>query len=99
MRFGGTPNLAVTPASSSTSSLMVFTQRTPGCTSWVRSLSPVEITTSQPASTAWRVRVPITSSASTPSSISRGQPSAFTASCRGSIWARRSSGMGGRWAL
>ena len=99
MRSGGTPNLASTPASSSTSSLMVLTQRTPGRTSWVRSLSPVEMTTSQPRSCASRVKVPMTSSASTPSTDSSGQPSACTASCSGAICARRSSGIGGRCDL
>ena len=99
MRSGGTPNLASTPAGSSTSLLMVLTQRTRSSTSWVRSLSPVEITTSMPAALAWRASVPITSSASTPSTISSGQPRACTAACSGAICTARSSGMDGRLAL
>ena len=70
-----------------------------GVTSCARSLSPVEITVSMPAAAACVASVPITSSASTPSIISSGQPFARTNSCNGSICATRSSGIGGRFAL
>jgi len=99
MRVGGTPNLASTPASSSTSLVIVLIRRTWGVTSCARSLSPVETTACMPAASACRVKVPITSSASTPSTINNGQPSARTASCSGAIWQARSSGIEGRWAL
>jgi hypothetical protein len=62
-------------------------------------LSPVEITTSMPCAAAWRASVPITSSASTPSTIRIGQPQAATPSWIGSICRRRSSGIDGRLAL
>src|SRR3569623_1859776 len=48
---------------------------------------------------AGTVSVPITSSASTPSTTRHGRPLARTPSCSGSICATRSSGMGGRCAL
>jgi hypothetical protein len=94
-----TPNLASTPASSRLSLVIVLTRRMPGRTSWARSLSPVEMTQSMPAATACVASVPITSSASTPSTISSGQPFARTTSCSGSICRTRSSGIGGRCAL
>ena len=99
MRFGGTPNLASTPASSSRSLLIVLTSVICGETSCAMSLSPVEITTRWPAASAWRAKVPITSSASTPSMQIKGQPSARTTSCRRGIWPASSSGIGGRLAL
>ena len=99
MRSGGTPNLSITPCTSSDSRLMVFTSATRSFTSCARSLSPVEMMTRQPASPATRASVPITSSASTPGTSSTGQPSSRTAAWMGSICETRSSGMGGRWAL
>ena len=78
---------------------MVFTSLTRPSTSWAMSLSPVEITTSRPSSAARRASVPMTSSASTPSILSSGRPSACTASISGATCERRSSGMGGRCAL
>jgi hypothetical protein len=68
-------------------------------TSWARSLSPLEMTTSMPWRAAATARVPITSSASTPGTSSTGQPMRRTTSWMGAIWLRRSSGMGLRWAL
>ena len=41
----------------------------------------------------------MTSSASTPGTSSTGKPSARTSAWMGSIWARSSPGMGGRFAL
>ena len=99
MRSGGTPNLASTPAASSVSLLIVFTSRTCGPTSCARSLSPVDTTTSMPCAAACRASVPITSSASTPSSTRIGQPDAAIAACSGSIWRAMSSGIDGRFAL
>ncbi|CFP57705.1 Uncharacterised protein [Bordetella pertussis] len=99
MRSGGTPNLLFTPATSSTSPLMVLTSVTCGSTSCARSLSPVETMVSMPCALACRASVPMMSSASTPSMASSGQPRARTASWIGSICAARSSGMGGRCDL
>ena len=100
MRSGGTPNLASTPEGSSVSFDIVFIHRMRSLTSCVRSLSPVEMSVSQPwTRSAWRARVPITSSASTPATISSGQPCARTSACSGSICCARSSGIGGRFAL
>ncbi len=100
IRPGGTPNFAFTPAGSSFSFDIVFTHSTRSLTSCVRSLSPVEITESQPCvPSAWRTSVPITSSASTPSTTTTGQPSARTVSSSGSICAARSSGIAWRVAL
>ncbi len=100
MRSGGTPNLAFTPARSSFSLDIVFTHSTLSLTSCVRSLSPVEITESHPwACSAWRTSVPITSSASTASTTTTGQPRARTVSSNGSTCAARSSGIAWRVAL
>ena len=63
------------------------------------SLSPVEISTSNPAAAARTASVPITSSASTPDTRSSGSPSAVTASSKGCNCERRSSGIGVRCAL
>ncbi|MCY1407603.1 hypothetical protein D9M71_229090 [compost metagenome] len=63
------------------------------------SLSPVEITTGRPPAALCRARVPITSSASTPSTQSSGSPSARTLACKGSTCTRSSSGIEGRLAL
>ena len=70
-----------------------------GVTSCARSLSPLEMTTSTPCCAAACASVPITSSASTPGTASTVQPSSRTTSWIGSIWLRRPSGMGARWAL
>ncbi len=78
---------------------MVLTSVTCSSTSCARSLSPVEITVRQPLPRAWSASVAITSSASTPSIASTGQPSAATASFSGSICAASGSGMDGRFAL
>ncbi len=94
-----TLNLASTPASSSVSLLIVLTQVIPRFTSCARSLSDVDMTVSMPAAEACVASVPITSSASTPSIISSGQPFARTSSCNGLICAMRSSGIGARFAL
>ena len=68
-------------------------------TNCAKSLSPLEITTSTPRASAARARVPMTSSASTPGTTSTGQPSSRTTSWIGSIWLRKSSGIGERLAL
>ena len=99
MSSGGTPNLPFTPAASRRSPDMVFTHSTLSLTSWVRSLSPVEMTESQPWAWAWRTSVPITSSASTPSTTTTGQPSARMVSIIGSICTARGSGIAWRVAL
>ena len=99
MRSGGTPNFSITVSRSLTVSVMVLTRVTWSLTSWAMSLSPVEITTGTPCSAACRARVPITSSASTPSITSSGRPMASMMAWMAGIWAARSSGMGGRLAL
>ena len=78
---------------------MVLTMVTRSSTSWAMSLSPVDTSTSSPASLPRSARVPMTSSASTPGTSSTGKPSARTIVWMGSIWARSSPGMGGRFAL
>ena len=78
MRSGGTPNFCVTPSTSSFSSVMVLISDTEGLTSCAKSLSPVEMMVSQPASVACLASVPMTSSASTPETIKTGQPKALT---------------------
>ena len=78
---------------------MVLISVTCGVTSCARSLSPVEIITRWPLAAAWRASVPMASSASMPGTTSTGQPSRRTTSWMGSIWRRRSSGIGARWAL
>jgi hypothetical protein len=62
-------------------------------------VSPVEIVTVIPAAAPCSASVPITSSASTPGTRRIGRPSACTIAIIGSIWARNSSGIGGRLAL
>ena len=100
IRSGGTPNLASTAGASSVSFDMVFTQVMRSLTSCVRSLSPVEMSVSQPCTrSAWRARVPMTSSASTPSTTTSGQPSARMVSKSGSTCTARSSGIDCRVAL
>ena len=99
MRFGGTPNLASTPASSSFSLLIVLMSMTLSLTSCARSLSPVETMVFMPLAAACTASVPITSSASTPSTIRIGQPMARTTSWIGSICFFRSSGIEARVAL
>ena len=98
-RSGGMPNFSSTPRGSRTVSVIVLTRVTLSVTSCAMSLSPVDTITGQPASAAWRARVPMTSSASTPGSQSRGNPIAPTMSWMGCTCSRRSSGIGGRWAL
>ncbi|MNT32019.1 hypothetical protein D3C72_1678790 [compost metagenome] len=88
-----------TAASSSFSLLMVLIRVTWLLTSCARSLSPVDTTTFMPAAAACTAKVPITSSASTPSTIRIGQPMARTASWMGSICRRRSSGIEARVSL
>ena len=75
---GGIPNFSSTPAASSTEPVMVFTRVMCSSTNWAMSLSPVEITTGVPLAAACLARVPMTSSASTPSTQSRGRPIACT---------------------
>ena len=95
----GTPNSACTPARSRRLPFMVSMMVMCSFTSCVKSLSPLETTTSIPWADAITASVPITSSASTPGTVNTGQPSRRTTSWIGSICARRSSGMGDRWAL
>ena len=78
---------------------MVSITVTCSLTSWLRSLSPLEITVWMPRSVAMQASVPITSSASTPGTFSTFQPSRRTTSWIGSICARRSGGIGERVAL
>ena len=68
-------------------------------TNWLRSLSPLETTTLMPWVLAMWAKVAITSSASTPGTSSSGQPMSRTKRWMGSIWLRKSSGMGERVAL
>ena len=84
---------------SSVSFDMVLTSITRSSTSCAKSLSPVEITVRQPSCFADSASVAMTSSASTPSITSTGQPSAATASRSGSTCDERSSGIGVRLAL
>jgi hypothetical protein len=84
---------------SSSSFDIVLTSVTRSSTSCAKSLSPVEITARQPSRFASSASVAMTSSASTPSMTSTGQPSAATASCSGATCTPRSSGMGVRFAL
>jgi hypothetical protein len=79
--------------------LIVLMQVICGDTSCAMSLSPVEMSTLMPLFAASQASVPITSSASTPDSRRIGRPSPRTASNKGSICDRRSSGIGGRCAL
>ena len=99
IRSGGTPNSAVTPATSRFLPFMVSMMVMRSFTSWLRSLSPLEMTTCTPCRAAMQARVPITSSASTPGIASTVQPSRRTTSWIGSICARSASGMAGRCAL
>ena len=78
---------------------MVSMMVTRSLTSWLRSLSPLETMTSMPCAAASCASVAITSSASTPGTVSTFQPSRSTTSWMGAIWLRRSSGMGERVAL
>jgi len=96
---GATPNFAFTPSTSIEVSDMVLTRVMCPSTNCAMSLSPVEITTGRSAAALLRARVPITSSASTPSTHSKGKPRARTLACSGSICTRMSSGMLGRLAL
>ena len=99
MCSGATPNFAFTPATSSVSFDIVLISVTCGSTSCARSLSPVDTTVRMPARSASFASVAMTSSASTPSTTSSGQPIARIASMSGSICAARSSGIGARFAL
>ncbi len=97
---GRTPNFSITVSAESIRlPLIVLTSATPGRTSWAKSLSLVEMVTSIPCAAPCSASVPITSSASTPSTHSSGKPSACTIRRMGSTCARRSSGIGGRFAL
>ncbi len=96
---GGTPYLVTTSSGPRMVLVMVLIRVIPGVTSCAMSLSPVLINTGRPIFSASRASVPITSSASTPETAIKGRPIAFTILCRGSICARRSSGIGGRWDL
>ncbi len=78
---------------------MVSITTTCSLTSWLRSLSPLEITVAMPCSLAMQASVPITSSASTPGTFSTFQPSRRTTSWMAGICERRSSGIGARLAL
>ncbi|MOA19947.1 hypothetical protein D3C78_1403590 [compost metagenome] len=72
MCSGPTPNFSCTPATSSTLPVMVLTRVTWPSTSCAISLSPVEMITGRPFAALLRASVPITSSASTPSTHSSG---------------------------
>jgi hypothetical protein len=62
-------------------------------------LSPLEMMVCTSCSVARQASVPITSSASTPGTFSTFQPRRRTTSWMGSIWLRRSGGIGERVAL
>ncbi|MNR09442.1 hypothetical protein D3C85_1256440 [compost metagenome] len=96
---GATPNFSFTPSTSMLLPVMVLTKVMWPSTSCAMSLSPVEMITGRSAAALLRARVPITSSASTPSTHSSGKPRAITLWCSGSICTRMSSGMLGRLAL
>ena len=89
----------MTPATSRFLPFIVSMMVMCSSTSWLRSLSPLETITSTPCAAATLASVPITSSASTSGTLSTGQPSSLTTSWMGSIWLRRSSGIGERLAL
>jgi hypothetical protein len=89
----------LTPARSSTELLIVLMSVIESPTSWAMSLSPVEMSTCLPSRAARQARVPMTSSASTPSTRSTGRPWARRISSSGSSCERRSFGIGGRFAL
>ena len=72
------PNLSMTPWLSVTLPVKLSSSITASLTSCAMSLSPVEMTTWWPCSTARCVSVPIMSSASAPSIRNRGIPSAVT---------------------
>lgn len=74
MCSGPTPNFSFTPATSSTLPVMVLTSVIWPSTSCAMSLSPVEMTTGRSAAALLRARVPITSSASTPSTHKTDSP-------------------------
>ena len=97
---GLTPNFSTTPCSSNhvPSSRGSYT-RMPLPTSWKKSLSIDTTTTSNPESTARMASVPITSSASYPSFVTIGTPSASHAWCTELICSARSSGIAARFAL
>ena len=104
IRSGGTPNFSITASRSSgfggpLSRVIVSTSTTLSSTSCARSLSPVATTVFMPRSLACRASVPITSSASMPSIMTSGQPSARTSSWITGICLRRSSGIALRVAL
>ncbi len=99
IRLGGTPNSAVTPATSRFLPFIVSMMVMRSFTNWLKSLSPLETITCMPCAAPMRASVPMTSSASTSGTLSTGQPSSRTTSWIGSIWLRRSSGMGERLAL
>jgi hypothetical protein len=71
----------------------------PSWTSWKKSLSPVTMATSKPASAACCASVPMTSSASYRSEVRIGTPIASQASWTQGICSARSGGMGARLAL
>jgi hypothetical protein len=96
---GATPNFSFTAAASSVRFFMVSSSATPWPTSCAMSLSPVTISTGMPARRAWRVSVPMTSSASSPGSCSSGRPIASTHSLTCGNCAERSSGVASRVAL
>jgi hypothetical protein len=96
---GKTSNFVLTPARSSTELLIVLMSVMDSLTSCAMSLSLVEMSTCLPSRAPRQARVPITSSASTPSTRSTGRPWARRISSRGSICERRSLGMGVRCAL
>ncbi|MNC08699.1 hypothetical protein D3C75_562960 [compost metagenome] len=96
MSSGGTPYLVRTSSGPRMVLVMVLISVTPGVTNCAISLSPVLINTGRPTRSASSASVPITSSASTPETARRGKPMALTIAWRGSICARRSSGIGGR---
>ena len=99
MSSGGIPYFSITASRSNKELFMVLINIMLSSTSWAMSLSPVLIKTFWLALEAATAKVPMTSSASTPSMTKRGMPRAWIISCNGWICLRRSSGIGGRWDL
>ena len=98
-RLGPTPNFSSTPSTPIRLFFIGSSISTPPPTSCIRSLSDDRIVTRPPASSAWRARVAMMSSASNPSTSIQAMLKARVASRVSGNCGRRSSGAGGRLAL
>ena len=103
MSSGPKPYLAITcsrpNSSNSEMPFLVSSTLTLSDTSCSASLSPVTMSASKPAFSAWLATEPMMSSASQPGSSSTSRPKAAAASRTTGIWTRRASSMGLRVAL